>query len=180
GDQFSLGFINYPIFQAADILCVRGELVPVGIDQEAHLEQSREIARTFNTLAKKEIFPEPKALIGRVGKLIGTDGNPKMSKSLGNTIFLSATEEEVEEKVMSMYTDPTRLRATDPGHVEGNPVFEYLDVFDPDDAVVDELKERYRAGRVGDVEVKKRLVNSLNSFLEPFRERRAAFAAKPN
>jgi len=95
GDHFSLGFVNYPMFQAADILCVRGDLVPVGVDQEAHLEQSREIARTFNTISKargfQEIFPEPQALIGRVGKLIGTDGNPKMSKSLGNTIFLSAT-----------------------------------------------------------------------------------------
>src|SRR6202050_237123 len=110
GDQFSLGFINYPMFQAADILCIRGDLVPVGIDQEAHLEQSREIAREFNAIAQKggfpEIFPEPKALIGRVGKLIGTDGNPKMSKSLGNTIYLSATSEEVKEKVMNMYTDP--------------------------------------------------------------------------
>lgn len=177
GDQFSLGFINYPIFQAADILCVKGELVPVGIDQEAHLEQSREIARSFNALAKKEILPEPKALIGRVGKLIGTDGNPKMSKSLGNTIFLSSTKEEVEKKVMSMYTDPTRLKATDPGHVEGNPLFVYLDAFgaENDQEQISEYKKLYTEGRVGDVDVKKYLVKIINTFLTPIREKRASY-----
>lgn len=182
GDKFSLGFVNYPMYQAADILCVRGELVPVGIDQEAHLEQSREIARVFNGLAKEhgqeEIFPEPQALIGRVGKLIGTDGNPKMSKSLGNTIYLSATPEEVREKVMSMYTDPKRLRATDPGTVEGNPLFIYLDTFgtENDSAQISEYKERYQKGSVGDVEVKKYLVEVIERFLTPIRERRAKYA----
>lgn len=181
GDQFSLGFINYPMFQAADILCVRGDLVPVGIDQEAHLEQSREIARAFNTIAKaqgfEEIFPEPKALIGRVGKLIGTDGNPKMSKSLGNTIYLSATPEEVKEKVMSMYTDPNRLHATDPGKVEGNPLFIYLDTFgkEKDKDQIEAYKERYKKGTVGDVEVKKYLIDVLENFLAPIRERRAKY-----
>ncbi|MGH7861059.1 MAG: tryptophan--tRNA ligase, partial [Candidatus Dormibacteraceae bacterium] len=124
-------------------------------------------------------FPLPDTLIGDVPTLVGTDGKAKMSKSLGNAIYLSDDAETVTQKVMRMYTDPTRLRATDPGHVEGNPVFSYLDVFDRDVAVVDELKARYRGGRVGDVEVKKRLVKSLNAFLEPFRERRAAFAAQP-
>lgn len=181
GDQFSLGFVNYPMFQAADILCVKGDLVPVGIDQEAHLEQSREIAREFNTLAQQsgqsEIFPEPKALIGRVGKLIGTDGNPKMSKSLGNTIYISATTEEVTKKVMSMYTDPNRIHATDPGKVEGNPLFIYLDTFGKEEhkEQIEEYKGRYRKGEVGDVEVKKYLVGVLEKFLQPIRERREKY-----
>lgn len=181
GDQFSLGFINYPLFQAADILSVRGDLVPVGVDQEAHLEQSREIARTLNHIAEsngyQNIFPEPKALIGRVGKLIGTDGNPKMSKSLGNTIYLSATSDEVKEKVMSMYTDPNRIHATDPGTVEGNPVFDYLDSFGSKDdkGKIDEYKERYRKGTVGDVEVKKYLIDVLENFLLPIRSRRSKY-----
>jgi tryptophanyl-tRNA synthetase len=181
GDHFSLGFVNYPMFQAADILCVRGDLVPVGVDQEAHLEQSREIARTLNIISKTngfpEIFPEPKALIGRVGKLIGTDGNPKMSKSLGNTIFLSATPDEVQQKVMSMYTDPNRIHATDPGTVEGNPLFVYLDAFGADDdrEKIKEYKERYQKGNVGDVEVKKYLITVLENFLAPIRERREKY-----
>jgi tryptophanyl-tRNA synthetase len=177
GDQFSLGFINYPVYQAADILCVKGDLVPVGQDQEAHLEQSREIARVFNKIAGKDIFPEPKALIGRVGKLVGTDGNPKMSKTLGNTIYLSDSEEEVESKVMKMYTDPTRLKVTDKGHVEGNPVFIYLDTFskDEDKEKVEEYKRAYRNGGVGDVEVKKYLIKILTNFMKPIRENRKKY-----
>ena len=181
GDQFSLGFINYPMYQAADILCVKGELVPVGRDQEAHLEQAREIGRVFNSIAKKngmeEIFPEIKTLIGRIGKLIGTDGNPKMSKSLNNTIFLSASTLEVEKKVMSMYTDPTRLKATDPGHVENNPVFIYLDAFGKQDdkKEIEEYKIRYKEGKVGDVEIKKYLIKILENFLTPIREKRKEY-----
>lgn len=177
GEVFSLGFINYPMYQAADILCVKGELVPVGKDQEAHLEQSREIAAVFNKMAGKDFLPSPKTLIGRVGKLIGTDGNPKMSKSLGNTIFLSATEEEVEKKVMSMYTDPTRLKATDPGHIEGNPVFDYLDAFstEADSMKISEYKQLYKKGQIGDVEVKKYLVQILNNFMDPIRKRRKEY-----
>lgn len=177
GDKFSLGFINYPMYQAADIMCLKAELVPVGKDQEAHLEQAREITETFNKLSGKTLFPQIKTLIGRVGKLVGTDGNPKMSKSLGNTIYLSATEEEVEQKVMSMYTDPTRLKATDPGHVEGNPVFAYLDAFgtEEDSMKISEYKYLYKKGQVGDVAVKKYLVDVLNRFLEPIRKRRAAY-----
>src|SRR3989344_6639356 len=180
GDQFSLGFINYPIYQAADILCVKGELVPVGKDQEAHLEQTREIARMFNKLSPN-LFPEPQALIGRVGKLPGTDGNPKMGKSLGNAIYLSDSAEEVEKKVMSMYTDPSRIKATDPGHVEGNPVFIYLDAFSDksDENQVNQMKEKYQKGEVGDVEVKKFLVEVLNNFLDPIRERRAEYENQP-
>lgn len=181
GDVFSLGFVNYPIYQAADILCVKGELVPVGVDQEAHLEQSREIARELNRVAGKDIFPEPQGLIGRVGKLVGTDGNPKMGKSLGNTIYLSATEGEVQDQIMSMYTDPNRVRATDPGTVEGNPVFIYLDTFgtESDQEAISDMKQRYEAGTIGDVEVKRYLVEVMNRFLTPIRERHAHYSANP-
>lgn len=182
GDVFSLGFVNYPIYQAADILAVKGELVPVGIDQEAHLEQSREIARELNRIADKDIFPEPKGLIGRIGKLVGTDGNPKMGKSLGNTIYLSATEAEVQTMVMGMYTDPSRIRATDPGKVEGNPVFIYLDTFgtEADATAIADMKERYTTGNIGDVEVKRYLVEVMNRFLAPIRERHAHYAGNPD
>ena len=180
GDLFSLGFINYPIYQAADILCVKAELVPVGKDQEAHLEQTREIARVINKFAKSELFPEPKALIGRVGKLVGTDGNPKMGKSLNNTIYLSDSKEEVEKKVTGMYTDPKRIHANDPGTVDGNPVFVYLDTFasEADLKKVEDFKTRYQKGEVGDVEVKKFLVEVLNSLLEPIRKKRLEFKAQ--
>jgi tryptophanyl-tRNA synthetase len=174
----SYGLLGYPVLQAADILMVRAHLVPVGKDQESHLELTRQIASRFNELFG-EVFPVPETLIGDVPTLVGTDGKAKMSKSVGNTINLSDDAEAVRQKVMRMYTDPTRLRATDPGHVEGNPVFTYLDVFDPDVAVVSELKDRYRTGRVGDVEVKKRLVQAMNAFLEPIRERRARYSAQP-
>jgi tryptophanyl-tRNA synthetase len=181
GDIFSLGFVNYPIYQAADILCVKGDLVPVGIDQEAHLEQSREIVRDINAKAGKQIFPEPKALIGRVGKLVGTDGSPKMSKSIGNTIYLSESESEVERKVMGMYTDPNRIRATDKGTVEGNPVFMYLDAFGTEDdkLQIADFKSRYTEGKVGDMEVKRYLVGVMNRFLAPMRERRRLYEENP-
>ncbi|MCC6173658.1 MAG: tryptophan--tRNA ligase [Chloroflexi bacterium] len=174
----SYGLLGYPVLQAADILIVRGELVPVGKDQASHLEITREIARRFNELYG-ETLPIPETLIGDVPTLVGLDGKAKMSKSLNNTILLSDSPEEVRKKVMSMYTDPTRLRATDPGHVEGNPVFQYHDAFNPNTAEVDDLKERYRAGNVGDVEVKRKLIAALEGFLEPIRERRAAAEATP-
>lgn len=181
GDQFSLGFINYPIYQAADILCVKGQIVPVGKDQEAHLEQTREIARVLNKLIGTEIFPQPEALIGRVGKLVGIDGNPKMGKSLNNAIFLSDSPESVEEKVMRMYTDPKRIHPTDRGTVKGNPVFIYLDAFatEKDKEQVQNYKLQYEKGEVGDVEVKKFLVRVLNEFLEPIRQRRSEFERQP-
>ena len=174
----SFGLLGYPVLQSADILIVRGNLVPVGKDQQSHIEITREIARRFNDLYG-ETFPVPDALIGDVPTLVGIDGKAKMSKSLNNAIMLSDPPEEVERKVRGMYTDPTRLRATDPGHVEGNPVFQYHDAFNPDTAEVDDLKERYRAGKVGDVEVKRKLIAALESFLAPIRERRAHFEAKP-
>jgi tryptophanyl-tRNA synthetase len=181
GDVFSLGFVNYPIYQAADILCVKGELVPVGVDQLAHLEQSREIARSINAQAGRDIFPEPEGLVGRVGKLVGTDGSPKMSKSLGNTIFLSESDDEIERKVRAMYTDPKRLRATDPGTVEGNPVFIYLDTFgtEVDVAAIADFKTRYAEGTVGDVEVKKYLTGVMQRFIAPMRERRKVYEDNP-
>jgi tryptophanyl-tRNA synthetase len=182
GDQYSLGFINYPIFQAADILCVKGQFVPVGKDQEAHLEQAREIARTMNKLVNANIFPEPQALIGRVGKLIGTDGNPKMGKSLNNMIYLSDSKEEVEKRVMNMYTDPKRIHPTDPGTVEENPVFIYLDAFttDKDKNQTEQYKNKYVKGEVGDVEVKKFLIEVLNEFLEPIRQKRLEYEKQPD
>ncbi|MFQ5604682.1 MAG: tryptophan--tRNA ligase [bacterium] len=174
----SAGLLIYPVLQAADILIVRADLVPVGKDQESHIEVCREIARRFNMQYGK-VFPEPEGLIGDVATLVGTDGQAKMSKSLSNAIFLSDDEETVAKKVMSMYTDPTRIRATDPGHVEGNPVFIYHDAFNANKDEVAELKERYRKGTVGDVEVKKRLIKALNDFLTPCRELRQQYLKKP-
>ena len=177
-EQPSLGLLGYPVLQAADILLVKADLVPVGKDQESHVEVTREIARRFNTLYG-EVFPEPHALIGEVPTLPGTDGNVKMGKSLGNAIYLADEHKIVEAKVMSMYTDPTRIHPTDPGHVEGNPVFVYHAAFNPDKAQVEDLKARYLAGKVGDVEVKRKLASALNAFLEPIRQRRSEYAARP-
>ncbi len=182
GDQFSLGFVNYPIYQAVDILGVKANLVPVGVDQIPHLEQSREIARDINTVIGQELFPIPEALVGKVGKLVGTDGNPKMGKSLGNTIFLGEAVDEIERKVMNMYTDPKRIRATDPGTVEGNPVFVYLDIFgtESDAATIADFKARYTEGKVGDIEVKKYLCGVMERFISPMRERRADYESRPD
>jgi tryptophanyl-tRNA synthetase len=177
-ESASLGLLNYPVLQAADILMVRGEVVPVGKDQMSHIELTREIARRFNQLYG-DVFPEPQGLTGRFPVLPGTDGKPKMSKSIGNTIMLSDDAETVRKKVMSMYTDPTRLRATDPGHVKGNPVFVYHDAFNPNTEEVHDLKTRYTKGKVGDVEVKQKLVAALNTFLDPIRERRAEYERQP-
>ena len=172
------GLLGYPILQAADILMVKGDLVPVGRDQESHIELTREIARKFNELFGP-VFPIPDALIPQMGMLPGIDGAGKMGKSLGNAIFLTDTADTIKQKVMGMYTDPKRIRATDPGTVEGNPVFALHDAFNTDGAEVQDLKERYRAGTVGDIEVKKKLVAALERFLEPIRERRALYAADP-
>jgi tryptophanyl-tRNA synthetase len=174
-----VGFFIYPVMQVANILMPRAHLVPVGEDQLPHIEMTREIARKFNR-DFGEVFPEPEPLVGRVPRLVGIDGQAKMSKSLDNAIYLKDDAETVRQKVMSMYTDPTRLRATDPGHVEGNPVFMYHDAFNPDTAEVDDLKERYLRGAVGDVEVKKKLVVAINNLLDPMRERRAHFEAHPD
>ncbi len=177
-ESASLGLLSYPVLQAADILMVLGEVVPVGKDQLSHIEITREIARRFNQLYTP-IFPEPEGLVGRIPTLPGTDGKPKMSKSVGNVIYLSDDAETLRKRVMSMYTDPTRLRATDPGHVKGNPVFVYHDAFNDDVDEVKDLKARYVKGKVGDVEVKQKLYAALNRFLEPMRERRAEYERQP-
>jgi tryptophanyl-tRNA synthetase len=172
------GLVGYPVLQAADILLPRAHLVPVGKDNESHVEITREIARRFNRLYG-EVFPVPDALIGDVPTLVGTDGQGKMSKSLGNAILLSDDADAVQKKVRGMYTDPKRVRADIPGTVEGNPVFIYHDAFNPDLDEVNDLKERYRQGKVGDVEVKKKLAQAINDFLDPIRERRASYASQP-
>ena len=177
--SLSVGFYTYPVSQVADILLPKAHLVPVGEDQLPHIEMTREIARRFNN-RYGDVFPEPDSLVGRVARLMGTDGQAKMSKSIGNVIYLSDEPETVTKKIMSMYTDPTRLRATDPGHVEGNPVFQYHDAFNNDAAEVADLKERYTKGKVGDVEVKQKLIEAVNKFLEPIREVRTRYEQDSN
>jgi tryptophanyl-tRNA synthetase len=171
-DLATYGFLGYPLLQTADVVIYNAHAVPVGEDQVPHLELSREIVRRFNGLYGN-VFVEPQPMLTRFARLPGVD-NRKMSKSYRNAINLSDTPDEVKKKVMSMYTDPKRVRADTPGTVEGNPVFVYHDAFNPDTAEVDDLKARYRLGTVGDVEVKQKLVKALNATLEPLRERRAA------
>ena len=177
-NAMSFGLLGYPVLQAVDILLPRAQVVPVGKDNLAHVELARELAHHFNSLYG-ETFPEPEALVGSVPTLVGLDGQNKMSKSLGNAIYLSDDANTVERKIKSMYTDPNRLHATDPGKVEGNPVFEYHDAFNPNKAEVNDLKERYLMGSVGDVEVKNRLSQAINTLLEPFREKRAYYTSHP-
>ena len=177
-NEMSYGFFGYPVSQAADILIVRANLVPVGEDQLPHLEQTREIARKFNQLFGKDILPVPEAKLGEFPRLPGINGQ-KMSKSRNNAINLSDSPEEVAQKVKQAYTDPTRLKATDPGHIEGNVVFAYLDAFLKDRAELEDLQSKYRAGTIGDVAVKERLTAVLNEFLAPIQERRRQFEAKP-
>jgi tryptophanyl-tRNA synthetase len=171
------GLVGYPVLQAADILLPRAHVVPVGRDNLSHVEITREIARRFNFLYG-DVFPEPEPMLSDAAVLPGIDGKQKMSKSLGNAILLSDDEKTVTQQVMRMFTDPNRVRADIPGRVEGNPVFIYHDLFNPDTAEVDDLKQRYRTGTVGDVEVKRKLARALNAFLEPIRERRAELAAR--
>jgi tryptophanyl-tRNA synthetase len=177
-DLSTLGFLGYPLLQTADIIIYNAHFVPVGEDQVPHLELSREIVRRFHNFYG-ELFEEPKPLLTTFPRLPGLD-NRKMSKSYGNTINLSDDAETVRKKVMQMYTDPKRIRADIPGTVEGNPVFMYHDAFNPDKAEVEDLKARYRAGKVGDVEVKTKLAKALNAHLEPMRGRRAEILAKPS
>ena len=176
-DVMPFGLLGYPVLQAADILLPRAHLVPVGKDNEAHVELSREIARRFNGLYG-EVFPIPEVMTEGPA-LVGTDGQGKMSKSRGNAILLSDDAATVSRKVMGMYTDPQRVRADIPGRVDGNPVFIYHDAFNPDTGEVDDLKERYRQGNVGDVEVKQKLARAINEFLEPMRERRVQYESRP-
>ncbi|OGO95080.1 MAG: tryptophan--tRNA ligase [Coxiella sp. RIFCSPHIGHO2_12_FULL_44_14] len=210
GDNYSMGFLLYPLLQVADILACQAAMVPVGEDQIPHLELTREVARRFYQLycqvdseaaheytqktgqseddyyyEQGQIFPVPQFLLGRVRRLVGTGGPAphgelyKMSKSLNNAIFLSDDADTVKQKVMGMYTDPNRLRATDPGCVENNPLWIFHETFNADKQWVEESKEKYRAGHIGDVECKKRLVDVLNAVLTPMRERRAEYAKDP-
>ncbi|TAH54816.1 MAG: tryptophan--tRNA ligase [Treponema sp.] len=172
--ELPFGLLGYPVLQAADILLPRATLVPVGKDNESHVELTREIAKRFNFMYG-ETFPVPDVMVSDFGSLVGTDGQAKMSKSLNNAIFLSDDEKTVNKKVNGMFTDPNRTSADVPGRVEGNPVFIYHDAFNPDKAEIEDLKARYLAGKVGDVEVKQKLARSLNVFLEPIRERRSHY-----
>lgn len=174
-DEIVFGFLGYPVSQAADILLFRADLVPVGKDQEPHIEQSRELARRFNRLFG-ETFPIPRAMVSDVPLLPGITGTAKMSKSLGNAIYLSDPTDVVSEKVKAMYTDPKHVRVADPGCIEGNVVFTYLDAFDPDQPGLMELKDRYRAGGVADGAVKERLKEILKQFMAPIRARRHQYA----
>ena len=178
GEDVPAGFLCYPVSQAADILFAKANLIPVGEDQLPMIEQANEIAHKFNTLYG-ELFPYIKPQLSAVSRLIGTDGKAKMSKSLGNTIYLADSNETIREKVMSMYTDPNHIHVEDPGQVEGNVVFEYLDVFDPNKAEVAALKEHYQRGGLGDVVIKKRLAEILITLITPIREKREHLARDP-
>jgi tryptophanyl-tRNA synthetase len=177
-DLSSIGFLGYPLLQTADVAMYEGRFVPVGEDQVAHLELSREAIRRFHQFFG-EVLVEPQPLLTPVPRLPGLD-NRKMSKSYANTIDLADDPETVVKKVRQMYTDPKRIRADIPGTVEGHPVFMYHDAFNPDTAEVDDLKTRYREGRVGDVEVKTKLARALNAALDPLRERRREILARPD
>jgi tryptophanyl-tRNA synthetase len=177
-DLSTLGFLGYPLLQTADVIIYNAQYVPVGEDQVPHLELSREIVRRFHNFYGA-LFVEPQPLLTTFPRLPGLD-NRKMSKSYGNTIDLSDDEDTVRKKVMQMYTDPKRIRADVPGTVEGNPVFMYHDAFNRNTPEVDDLKARYRVGKVGDVEVKTKLAKALNAHLAPMRARRAELLARPS
>lgn len=178
GDTVPVGFLNYPVSQAADITAFKATLIPVGEDQLPMIEQTNEIVRHINYVYNCDVLVECKALLSRVKRLSGTDGSAKMSKSLGNCIYLSDDAETIKTKVMGMYTDPRHIRVEDPGHLEGNTVFEYLEAFDPDRELLEETKEHYQRGGLGDVKVKRHLVEVMLNLLNPIRERREALASK--
>lgn len=174
-----VGFLCYPVSQAADITAFKATLVPVGEDQAPLIEQTNEIVRRLNRQVGYELLPEAKAMIPKVGRLSGIDGKAKMSKSLGNAIPLSASPDEIRNAVLQMYTDPNHFRAADPGTVEGNVVFIYLDAFCDDLPLVEDLKARYRHGGLGDIVVKRQLEDILQALIAPIRERRARHASDP-
>jgi len=178
-DLNTYGFLGYPLLQTADVAMYDARFVPVVDDQVAHLELAREAVRRFNNVFGADTLVEPQPLLTKMSRLPGLDGDKKMSKSLGNTIQLSDDAETVTKRVRSMYTDPKRIRADIPGTVEGNPVFVYHDTFNPDRGEVEDLKARYRTGKVGDVEVKTKLAKALNAHLEPIRARRAELMRHP-
>ncbi|WP_283582573.1 tryptophan--tRNA ligase [Ligilactobacillus hohenheimensis] len=171
------GFFTYPVSQAADITAFKANLVPVGDDQEPMLEQTREIVRSFNSIYGN-VLVEPEGVFPPQGegRIPGLDGNAKMSKSLGNTIYLSDDEDTLYKKVMSVYTDPNHIHVEDPGNIEGNIVFTYLDIFEKDKATIQDLKDHYTRGGLGDVKLKKYLFEVLNDVLKPIRERRIEYS----
>ncbi len=179
GESVPTGFVCYPISQAADITAFKANLVPVGSDQVPMIELAVEIVRTFNRTYNCDVLVEPKAGLSDITRLPGTDGGGKMSKSLGNAISLGDSTDVVQKKIKGMYTDPNHLRVEDPGTVEGNPVFAYLDAFDKDKKELQTLKEHYRRGGLGDTVVKKRLTEVLLAELDPIRARREEFAKDP-
>ncbi|KAF0552737.1 tryptophan--tRNA ligase [Pediococcus acidilactici] len=179
GQSIPAGFLTYPVSQAADITAFKADTVPVGDDQEPMLEQTREIVRSFNNIYGKNVLVEPEGYFPPkgMGRIPGLDGNAKMSKSLNNAIYLADDADTIQKKVMSMYTDPQHIRVEDPGHIEGNTVFTYLDIFDPDKEKVQELKDHYQAGGLGDVKIKRYLNEVIQAELKPIRERRESYAA---
>ncbi|NGX63555.1 MAG: Tryptophan--tRNA ligase 2 [Candidatus Anoxychlamydiales bacterium] len=178
-DSVPAGFMIYPVSQAADITAFKADLVPVGDDQLPMIEQTNEIVRKFNRIYNTNVLVEAKGITPEIARLPGIDGNAKMSKTLNNGIYLSDTSDVVKKKVMSMYTDPNHLRVEDPGKVEGNPVFTYLDAFDPDKESLQKMKDHYAKGGLGDVICKKRLLEVLENFLSPFREKRQKLEKDP-
>lgn len=178
-EQVTAGFLMYPVSQAADITIVKADLVPVGEDQLPMIEQTNEIVRSFNRIYQTTILKEVQALVPKMARLPGIDGKAKMSKSLNNAIYLNDSQDAVARKVKSMYTDPEHVRVEDPGKIEGNTVFAYLDLFDADTQEVARLKEYYQRGGLGDMVVKKRLTEVLENFLAPIRARRLEFAKDP-
>ena len=180
GASIPAGFLAYPVSQAADITAFKADLVPVGEDQLPMIEQTNEVVRSFDRIYQCSVLVEAKALLSNVSRLPGTDGKGKMSKSLGNVISLSDSADEVHQKVKTMYTDPKHLRVEDPGTVEGNPVFAYLDAFDPDKEALAAMKDHYRRGGLGDVKVKRRLQEVLAAEFDPIRARREKFAKDPD
>lgn len=167
------GFFIYPVSQAADIAFAKATKIPVGDDQLPMIEQTNEILRRFNKLYGREVFPEVEALLSNKSRLVGLDGKAKMSKSLGNSIAISASPDEIKKAVQKMYTDPDHLRVEDPGKVEGNVVFTYLDIFDPEQNELAELKAHYQRGGLGDMVLKRRLIDILVEHFAPAREKRA-------
>jgi tryptophanyl-tRNA synthetase len=180
GRDIPAGFLCYPASQAADITAFKATLVPVGEDQLPIIQQTNEISRRINNQIGRHILPEAKALVPEVGRLPAVDGKGKMSKSKGNAIFLSATPAEIKQAVMSMYTDSNHLKVSDPGSLEGNVVFTYLDAFDPDKETVMELKAHYKRGGLGDMVVKRRLEKILQEFMAPIRDNREMLVKKPD
>lgn len=170
------GFLMYPVSQAADILAFKADLVPVGEDQNPMIEQTNEIARRFNHIYKTNVLKEVKPLVGEIGRLTGIDGKLKMSKSLNNAIYLKDSADEIKKKVRLMYTDPNHLKVEDPGQVEGNVVFTFLDLFDPNKAEVEALKDHYRRGGLGDGVLKQRLTGVMENMIGPMRTRREEYA----